>query len=287
MPEELREPEPESEPEPEATSAPEPEPEPEPEEDAAAQFDQHNGESPTPPAQSRNLFGFPLHPQMPQPEEYPLTVGEAIAEVTRRVPHIAKDRRASQGGSYAYRGIDDVLEALHPLLGDVGLVIMPGRAVREVWETRATSSGGTLNVARLLVRYRFIGPDGSRTSAEVWGEGADSGDKATQKAMSQAYKSLCLQTFSIPTEASAADDPDATNPAAAPPTPEQVHRARQAWAAAADADSYERLAQIRNQASREGLLGITVVQPPGAVVGDAALGALFDLRRAELEGAGQ
>jgi hypothetical protein len=213
-----------------------------------------------------------------QAEDHPLTVWEAIAEITRQVEAITKGRTATQGGSYKYRGIDDVFAALHPLLGDVGLVIMPGEVRESRWETRATSSGGTLNVARLLVRYRLIGPDGSETYGEAWGEGGDSGDKATQKAHSQSYKSFTLQLFSIPTEASAEDEPDATNPASRPFTAEEVTRAATAAEAAADAGTVEALAGVRRRALH--LLDVPITMVDGSLV---PLSVLFDQRRAALE----
>lgn len=211
--------------------------------------------------------------------DFPLSVGEAIAEVTRRIDAIPKDRRASgSGGGYAFRGIDDALSALHPLLGDVGLVILPGQVVREVWETRATSSGGTLNVARLLVRYTFVGPDGSELAAEAWGEAGDSGDKATQKAHSQSYKTLVFQAFSIPTEASAADEPDATNPAARPFTEEEQERAGRAYDAALEADTVEKLAGVRHRALA--LLPVPVRMADGSL---HPLSLLIDSRRRAIE----
>jgi len=42
--------------------------------------------------------------------------------------------------------------------------------------------------------------DGSKATARTFGEAMDSGDKATNKAMSAAYKYACFQTFAIPTE---------------------------------------------------------------------------------------
>lgn len=233
-------------------------------------------------ANGRAGVGALLSPldQWAQHEDYPLTVHEAITEVTRRVEYIAKDRTASQGGSYKYRGIDDVFTALHPILADVGLVIMPGRVVESVWETRATASGGTLNVARLRVRYRLIGPDGTTTSGEAWGEGGDSGDKATQKAHSQSYKSFTLQLFSIPTEDSSRDEPDATNPPARPFTVEEQQRANNAHQAARDAADLGALVGVRRRA--EHLLNVPVTMVDGSLV---PLSVLFDRRRAELEGA--
>ena len=50
--------------------------------------------------------------------------------------------------------------------------------------------------------------DGSVHTARTFGEAMDSGDKATNKAMSAAYKYACFQTFAIPTEGD--NDADAT-----------------------------------------------------------------------------
>ena len=42
--------------------------------------------------------------------------------------------------------------------------------------------------------------DGSVCTVRMAGESMDTGDKATNKAMSAAYKYACMQTFCIPTE---------------------------------------------------------------------------------------
>ena len=60
------------------------------------------------------------------------------------------------------------------------------------------------------IRYDFFTDDGSKVSCTVIGEGMDTGDKATNKAMSIAFKYACFQTFCIPTEDM--DDPDAERP---------------------------------------------------------------------------
>jgi hypothetical protein len=140
-------------------------------------------------------------------------------------------------------------------------------------------------VAMVRVRYRLFGPDGSRTSGEAWGEAHDSGDKATQKALSQAYKSFALQLFSIPTAASAEDDPDRTNEPGRPFTTEERARAQTAWGAARQSPTVEQLAGVRQRA-----LHLLDVPLDGASLGEdssvvAPLSWWIDRRRAELEGA--
>jgi hypothetical protein len=149
----------------------------------------------------------------------PLNAHQAIVAVMGDLEAIKKARKIQSGpAKFAFRGVDDVMNALHDPLVNHGLVILP-QAQERLTETRATGSGGTMNVTHLRVRFQFIGPDGSSVYAEAWGEGQDSGDKSTGKAHSMAYKSALLQAFHIETE----DTPDAdsdTTPAA--PVQEQT-----------------------------------------------------------------
>ena len=67
-------------------------------------------------------------------------------------------------------------------------------------------NGTTLIYSILKIKYTMFAPDGSNVSCTVIGEGMDSGDKASNKAMSVAMKYAMFQLFFIPTEAV---DPDA------------------------------------------------------------------------------
>ena len=51
----------------------------------------------------------------------------------------------------------------------------------------------------LSLRVEFFAPDGSSVIAETVGEGLDMSDKASNKAMSAAYKYALFQVFCIPT----------------------------------------------------------------------------------------
>lgn len=115
---------------------------------------------------------------------------------------IAKDKRNTQGSGYNFRGIDDVYNALSPLLAKAGLVIVPRMLTRSC-EERQSKSGGALFYVTVEAEFDFVSAeDGSKATARTFGEAMDSGDKATNKAMSAAYKYAAFQTFAIPTEAS-------------------------------------------------------------------------------------
>ena len=137
-------------------------------------------------------------------------VYQAINAVQRALSKegITKDRTASGfGAGYAFRGIDDVYNTLSPLLSEHGLVIIPRCMERH--ESQRQSGPKTLYFVVVRMEFDFVcAEDGSKHTACTYGEAMDSGDKATNKAMSIAYKYACFQTFAIPTEGD--NDPDAT-----------------------------------------------------------------------------
>jgi hypothetical protein len=128
-------------------------------------------------------------------------VYRAIASVMEDVGRegIAKGRRNQQQG-YSFRGIDDVYNALAPILARHHLIIVPRVLTREKTE-QTTQKGGILFYVVVQVEFDIVcATDGSKITACTWGEAMDSADKATNKAMSAAYKYMAMQTFCIPTE---------------------------------------------------------------------------------------
>lgn len=118
---------------------------------------------------------------------------------------VGKDQFNKQQG-FKYRGVDDVMNTLAPSLSKHGLLIVP-RVIERTVSERESKSGGTLFHTVLKVDFDFIAAsDGSKYTTSLIGEGMDSGDKATNKAMAIAYKYACFQAFCIPLEGS---DPDA------------------------------------------------------------------------------
>jgi hypothetical protein len=94
-----------------------------------------------------------------------------------------------------------VYNAIAPLLAKHSLCILPRVLTRECVE-RASKSGGALFYVTVEVEFDFVSAeDGSKHTVKTFGEAMDSGDKATNKAMSAAYKYAAFQAFSIPTEA--------------------------------------------------------------------------------------
>jgi hypothetical protein len=145
----------------------------------------------------------------------PPAVYRAIAAVAGAIAKqgIAKSNRNSQQG-YNFRGIDDVYNALAPILSEAGLVVLP-RVLNRLETERETKSGGALFNVVVEVEFDFVAAeDGSHHVVKTFGEAMDSADKATNKAMSAAYKYAAMQAFCIPT--SGDNDADATSHEVAP-----------------------------------------------------------------------
>ena len=113
---------------------------------------------------------------------------------------ITKSRTNQQGASYKFRGIDDVFNTVSPLMAEHGLCILPRVLTRECVE-RQTKAGGAIFYVTVEVEFDFVSAeDGSKHTVKTFGEAMDTSDKATNKAMSAAYKYAALQAFAIPTE---------------------------------------------------------------------------------------
>lgn len=127
------------------------------------------------------------------------------------VEGITKSRKNTQQ-NYNFRGIDDVYNALSPLLAKHGLCILP-RILTRACEERQTKSGGSMSYVTVEAEFDFVcAKDGSKHVVRTFGEAMDSADKATNKAMSAAYKYAAFQAFAIPTEGD--NDADAHTPPA-------------------------------------------------------------------------
>lgn len=148
-----------------------------------------------------------------QQKTQPTGIYAAMAAIAAEIGAIGKDKRCTQGANFAYRGIDDVYNALNPIMAKHGVFVLPIAGERTT-ETRQTQKGATIEVVVLRMTYRFCHADGSSVEAVTIGQAMDSGDKATNKAMAIAHKYAILQAFCIPTEDM--EDPDAVAEQLAP-----------------------------------------------------------------------
>jgi hypothetical protein len=109
-------------------------------------------------------------------------------------------------------------------------VFILSEVLEEKREERKSNAGGNLIYTVLKMRFSFCAEDGSSVQSSVSGEAMDSGDKATNKAMSTALKYALMQTFLIPTdELKAYNTENETHEAA--PKEEKQKQAREQLAA--------------------------------------------------------
>jgi len=151
-----------------------------------------------------------------------LNVQQAIAAVALAVGAVGKNQKMSGGGaSYKYRGLDDLMNAVHEPLCENGVTFVPYRIQMLDTVEKVTKSGSVQYHLRALVTYLIYGPKGDFIEATVLAEGADMGDKAGNKLMSGAYKYALGQVLSIPFSM---EDQDATTPEpAAIPDVKELH----------------------------------------------------------------
>jgi hypothetical protein len=139
----------------------------------------------------------------------------AMIAIMRDITAIGKDSK-NQAQGFKFRGIDACYNELHNLLAKHGVVTLP-QAGTPIVEERTNTKGTTLRFVQIPMTYQFVAEDGSSITCQVIGEGMDSGDKATNKAMAIAHKYALLQTFLIPTEEQ--KDPDYETHEVAPRKP--------------------------------------------------------------------
>jgi hypothetical protein len=126
------------------------------------------------------------------------TIYQTIIKVMRDIEAIEKSRK-NQAQGYVFRGIDDAYNSLHSIFAKHGLFTIT-RVVSERTEEKTSAKGGILIYRILQIEFDFVNETGEKLTCSVIGEGLDSGDKATNKALAVAHKYALMQTFLIPTE---------------------------------------------------------------------------------------
>lgn len=167
-----------------------------------------------------------------------MTIQEAVAKVMAEVGAVGKDGRNNQQ-NFNFRGIDATVNALSPAMRKHGVIARPLSVDSITYEGFQFKSGGRGTSCRVLVSYAFRGPEGDEIVSQVAAESMDSGDKATAKAMSVAFRTALLQTFVLPTQDA---DPDLdVYETAAPAPPRDWAGEAQAKAGNGDAEGLRTL----------------------------------------------
>jgi len=137
---------------------------------------------------------------------------------------VVKKGERNQHQNFSFRGIDAVTNAVSPALRKHGVIVVPHVIDYQHETVTVGSTAKSMASVRVLVRYTFHADDGSFIETVVPGESFDSGDKATAKAMSIAFRIALLQTLCLPTDET---DPDHDTYERAPSSAKASHPAGQ------------------------------------------------------------
>ena len=143
----------------------------------------------------------------PKTETKAPAIYAAMLQIQERVGAIAKDKR-NEFHKYLYRGIDQLYNVMHPLFVEAGVFV--AQAVIQSTDTPLEKGFRV----KQRIRLTFVAADASSVAVEFEGEAADSHDRATSKANTDAYKNAIFKTFSIPIDDGS--DPEGATPDVAP-----------------------------------------------------------------------
>lgn len=134
-----------------------------------------------------------------------MSIREALSAVMAQVGAVKKTGHNNQS-NYNFRGIDAVTSAVYPALVAHKVIVVP-KVLDYQYGTVVVGRNRTeMSHVRLTVQFTWYGPDGDELVTVTAGEAFDSGDKATAKAHSVAFRTALLQTLCLPTDE---PDPDA------------------------------------------------------------------------------
>ena len=139
-------------------------------------------------------------------QEEKMNLAAKIASVSGELVAIPKVKHKESTVAYAFRSIDEVMNAINPLLEKYKLVISIKVIDRKV--TPVTSGKGTPGfAAEVLIDLNVT--DGIETlTTQEWALSVDYSDKAPTQAMSMAYKYALIRMFVVTTKDIIANDAD-------------------------------------------------------------------------------
>ncbi len=130
-------------------------------------------------------------------------IHQAINAIMAEVGYVQKTK--TEKLNYSFAGEADLIAAIRPVMVKHGVYM----SVVDISDVRIeqyeTAKGTPMVNTSMIVKVAFYhAPSGSFITVTSRGEGADSGDKSSNKALTGAYKYALRQTFCIET----GDDPD-------------------------------------------------------------------------------
>lgn len=157
--------------------------------------------------------------------ETPTNIYQIISTISKEAGALAPEKAG--GVPFAFRGVDQVVGHLAPLLDKYGVITVP--TVLEHRVSSAPSGNKVVTTSEILTRFAFFAPDGTSVEATTAGLANDYADRSAAQAQSVAYRVALLQTFHLPTHSPEPEQtgiereaPKAAAPAKAPAAPAPV-----------------------------------------------------------------
>lgn len=129
------------------------------------------------------------------------TIYQALNAVMAQVRGVSKkETNNAPGAGYNFRGVDAVTNAVGPALREHGVIIAPKVLDWQYGTVTVGHKQTQMGHARLTIEFTWYGPAGDSLVTIAAGEAFDSGDKATAKAHSVAFRTVMIQTLCLPTD---------------------------------------------------------------------------------------
>lgn len=134
----------------------------------------------------------------------PKDIGAIIPLIRAELGFVGKDQQTESGTRYNYRGHDQIVNAIVPLLDKYGVYTTVED--KPVFYEGRNAGTKYVTAVQLIKAVTFWAPDGSSRVSTILSESTDYSNKATGQASTYAYRIALEQTFTIPT---GRPDPDA------------------------------------------------------------------------------
>lgn len=123
-------------------------------------------------------------------------IHQKLAAISSKIPAVPKNS-LNKTDNYKFRSIYDIYNHLQPLFKAEGVYLLP--KILESAETIINTTKGRAFRVKIKVEWTFSCSDGSTQTAIMLGEGIDSSDKASNKALTASLKYLLIYMNLIPT----------------------------------------------------------------------------------------
>ena len=127
-----------------------------------------------------------------------MNIYQTLNAVMKEVGAIEKSQE-NKVQNFKFRGIDQFMNELHPLMSKHGLIAIPTFLSSTATPCLSKNGASQYRVTQ-QIKYTFYALDGSFLESVIEAEAIDTADKSSTKAMSSALKYLLMQVFMIPTK---------------------------------------------------------------------------------------